>query len=194
MDIIKAKNKRFAIAMTLTIFLIIGIPLIIVGAIFGGVYFTIMGFGILLTVLGFYGTPIAWTTYGNFKRDVNIAESINTDGIREISVICNLYGLTPKVAYDTISKLIQKRYVKNLIFNASGTELILNEGYVNLDREKQLKSSKRALLCPFCGAQVELVGYSGKCPYCGNLVESEALNAKKYRFCGLTVSSHNKSG
>lgn len=179
MNINKAKNKRFGIALTLTISLILGIPLIIVGAIFGGLYFILMGFGIFLTVVGFYGTPIAWTAYGSFKRDVNIVNSINNDGIRELSVICNLYSMTPKNAYDTISKLIQKRYITNLIFNPAGTELILNEGYMNLEREKQIKSSKRAISCPFCGAQVEFLGYSGKCPYCGNLVESEALKSKK---------------
>lgn len=171
MDINKTKKKKLTTAVVLSIMFVVGIPCIIVGATFGGAMFALMGFGIFCVVMGFYGSPIAWVNYGNFKRDVNIANSINFDGIRKISVICTLYGINEKTAYEIVSNLIQKRYVQNLVFNADGTELVLNDGYVNIEREKHLKSAPKSVACPFCGAQVEALGMSAKCPYCGNLID-----------------------
>ena len=90
MDINKTKKKKFTTAVILSVMLVVGIPCIVVGATFGGAMFALMGLGIFCVVMGFYGSPIAWVNYGNFKRDVNIANSINFDGIKNFRYMHSL--------------------------------------------------------------------------------------------------------
>ena len=61
---LKAKKRNFALALILTLGLIAGIPCIVLGAINMGDnkgFVALLVFGIVGTVLGFYGSPLMWT-------------------------------------------------------------------------------------------------------------------------------------
>ena len=55
----KIKNKGLAVAAALSVGLVAGIPMIVLGASNG--ITAVMVIGIVLVVLGFYGAPVAWT-------------------------------------------------------------------------------------------------------------------------------------
>ena len=57
------KQRAFGVAMFLTVGLIAGIPMIVLGAV--NDITAVMVIGIILTVLGFYGTPVAWVQHSN---------------------------------------------------------------------------------------------------------------------------------
>ena len=62
--------KRLFVALLLTVFLSLGIFMIIYGAYKG--MGAVLGFGIAFTVLGFYGCPIAWIHYSSKTRLTDI--------------------------------------------------------------------------------------------------------------------------
>ena len=60
---LKAKKNNTVIAILLTVGLIVGIPLIVVGAINmdeNKGFAALLAVGIVLVVVGFYGSPVAW--------------------------------------------------------------------------------------------------------------------------------------
>lgn len=171
--IVKSKRKAFILSVILSVFLIAGVPMIIVGAINGGLYRIMMGFGIVMTVLGFYGTPLSWVGYAGKSKRLAIVRSIEVDKVYDIAALCRMYNMNHKLMVGEISKAIEKGALKGLLFNKDYTALIYNDDFYS-----SVESYKKAAKCVFCGALVEFNGRGGKCPYCGNILTAENITEK----------------
>ena len=169
-SIAKSKRKAFILAVLLSVGLVAGIPMIVVGAVNGGLFKIMMGFGIVMTVLGFYGTPISWVGYGNKSKRLAIVRSIEVDKVYDIAALSRMYNLNHKMMVAEISKAIEKGALKGLIFNKDYTALIYNDDFYS-----SVESYKKAAKCAFCGALVEFNGRGGKCPYGGNILTAENI-------------------
>ena len=69
----KAKKRNFILALAFTIGLIAGIPCIVVGATNMGDnkgFVALLVFGIVGTVLGFYGSPLMWTRLATVNQEL----------------------------------------------------------------------------------------------------------------------------
>ena len=61
----KNVKNNFRIALVLSLMLIVGVPMIVLGA--SNKIWAVMAIGIAFTVLGFYGCPLAWVMYGEAR-------------------------------------------------------------------------------------------------------------------------------
>ena len=71
----KAKKRNFILALAFTIGLIAGIPCIVVGATNMGDnkgFVALLVFGIVGTVLGFYGSPLMWTRLATVNQELTV--------------------------------------------------------------------------------------------------------------------------
>lgn len=78
----KSVKKRFYLALFLTIYFIVGIPLLVVGATRlsqGGGYVFMLVLGIIGAVVGFYGMPVAWVMYGNARTELALVSAVRNE-------------------------------------------------------------------------------------------------------------------
>lgn len=76
---LKAKKKNIALATALTIGLIAGIPLLVVGAVNmddNKGFVALLVIGIACVVAGFYGAPIAWTRLVTVNQELTLVKAV----------------------------------------------------------------------------------------------------------------------
>lgn len=161
MDKVLKKHKRLLLASILfTIALPVGIFCIIFGAIKGITALLIVG--IILTVCGFYGTPVLWIKASDTKAYVNLCYVIEKDKLMAISAIATQIGSTEENCKTKIKTAISLRYL---------------EGYRIDDDEKNIVPLKEqeektiAIKCPSCGAKSMIKESNPFCPYCNSPIE-----------------------
>ena len=136
-------SVKLMVAILLTIFLPAGILGIIFGA---SKHITILLIaGIIATVLGFYGAPIAWIGVGTIKSNGVILNLIENENI--------------------INQLILKGYLKGYLFKNDILEINTNQ--------KQTGDVREKTKCPNCGGPMEFDGINYVCSYCGNVVKKK---------------------
>ena len=84
----KALKKQLILAIVFSCMLVAGVPMIVFGAINMGGLTILMVAGIVFVVLGFYGTPLVWISYGNkvsLKRVVYAVDREHLLTVQEIS-------------------------------------------------------------------------------------------------------------
>ena len=156
----KDKKTRLAISLVVTIMLICGIPLIIVGATKS--IWIVLGIGIAFTVIGFYGTPIAWTTYANFKVLKRIVDCVNEENLTTTQEIARQLQIDEKQVKQQVTLAIKKKYITGFLFD--GSTLTANNKEASKKRVFENK-------CPNCGANMQQEGGVWRCLYCNSKFE-----------------------
>ena len=166
----KAQNKLLAVAIFLTIGFPIGIVLIVLGAKnmdAGALYKAMLGIGIALVVLGFYGAPIAWVKYGPQKKYDRIIDAIKREGFRNVNEIANHLSMQPKDVQDAVRVCIDKQYLL---------------GYT-IDEDT---------IVPLNNRPDDLGMYTVECPYCGGITQTSNNLQVKCDFCGRMIDVERK--
>ena len=145
-------------AILLTIFLPAGILLIIFGADKNA--FMLIA-GIVMTVAGFYGAPVAWTKIGDVKRRAFVYRLIMQENMYTVTDIATQTGYTPEVVSDYIKTLISQGYITGFFFKDG--KLILNTN------KKQTEDTSEKIKCPACGGKMSYDGLNYVCEYCGHV-------------------------
>ena len=152
----KDLKKMLIFCIISSIFLPIGIPLIVIGASKTWILLTL---GIIMTVFGFYGSPILWVLYGNLRTTKQVVNSILEENLTNTKEISSHLQMPEKQVKEIINKSITKQYLKNLIFDGE-TLKINDKSKLNY---KNLKNK-----CPNCGGLLEQSSDEIVCPYCGS--------------------------
>ena len=154
----KTRTRRFVLAVILSVMLVAGIPMIIVGAIgpdegHGAMhaarigYKVMMGIGIVFTVFGFYGTPMGWVMFGTANSELTVVAAVRNEHLYSRTLLVNC---------------VRKGYLTE--YKLEGDCLVLNENTALAPTEVHFD-------CPRCGAPVTCIaGEKTVCPYCGSVL------------------------
>ena len=158
----KSCTKLLIFSILLSICFIAGVPTIIIGAKNNKI---IMTLGIIMTVVGFYGSPMAWVNYGHLVSSKSILYAIVDDNLTSASDIANNLGLNTEEIISKINYLIQKRYL-------TGYKLEENGKITKLEKQKQETKEIKSKKCPNCGANLtETKDHKYQCKYCGEIFD-----------------------
>lgn len=168
---LKAKKRNFILAIILTVGLIAGIPCIVVGAINMGDnkgFVALLVFGIVATVLGFYGTPLAWTRLATLNQELTLVQAVTAEHLHTVADLSQRLNTNGKQTSAILNNCIRKGYLVGFI--REGDRLVLNEN-------RALAPTKLELVCSHCGASVQLEkGETSRCPYCGSVIADPNKN------------------
>lgn len=148
----KKLKINLAVSLIITVLLIIGIPLIPVGASKGITILWIIG--IVFTAVGFYGTPLMWVSYGNLRSLLPVYESITQGGIRDIQTLSQTLAITEKQALEKVETLKKGMYLFGYTVTLYPTQT-------------KVEKTENSVQCKNCGATFKIKGDVGECPYCG---------------------------
>ena len=156
--ITKSKNTVFAIALTWSILAVIGIPAIVLGAVWR--LWLVMIPGIVFTASGFYGLTFVWLAFARRCRLRRVVYSVENENVRTVNDVAAHVGISPSDAKNDINFLIKHMFLVGYVFDGF---------YITLPTvsPENLRSSK---VCPSCGAPVQLIGGKGLCEYCGTRI------------------------
>ena len=147
---LKAKKKNTALAIILTIGLVAGIPLLVVGAVNmddNKGFVALLVIGIACVVAGFYGAPIAWTRLVTVNQELTLVKAVTEENLYTVADIAQRLSVNGKTASATLNNCIRKGYLVGYI--REGDSLVLNEN-------RTLAPTAYTIDCPRCGAQVTL--------------------------------------
>ncbi len=142
----KAKKRNFILALAFTIGLIAGIPCIVVGATNMGDnkgFVALLVFGIVGTVLGFYGSPLMWTRLATVNQELTVVRAVTQEHLYTVADLAQRLSVNGKTASDTLNNCIRKGYLVGYI--REGDRLVLNEN-------RALGPTQYTLVCSHCGA------------------------------------------
>lgn len=158
-EVTKFINALLITSIVMTVLLVVGVPLIIVGA--NTKVYAVMGIGIAFTAIGFYGCPVAWSIYGNnlsLKRVVSAVVQENLYSVQEISSQLSMDERNVRAQLD---RAFNKGFLHG--FKRVGDRIVLNE---NMPANKR----ERVAECPNCGAKFTYTADNARCPYCNSPV------------------------
>lgn len=162
---LKAKKKNLGLAIALTVGLIVGIPCIVVGAVKMDdvkAFAALLAVGIVLTVLGFYGSPVAWSRMSSVNQELTLVQAVTTEHLYTVADLSQRLNLKGKHTSDVLNNCIRKGYLVGYI--REGDTLVLNEN-------RALGPTVHDFECPRCGAPISVTaGEKTRCPYCGSPV------------------------
>ena len=163
----KAKKRNFILALAFTIGLIAGIPCIVVGAINmddNKGFIALLVFGILGTVLGFYGTPLLGTRLATVTQELPVVRAAPREHLYPVADLAQRLSVTGKTASDPLNNCTRKGSLVGFI--REGDRLVLNEN-------RALGPTQYSVVCAHCGATAELTkGDTARCPYCGSVLSA----------------------
>ena len=167
----KTRTRRFVLAVILSVMLVAGIPMIIVGAIgpdegHGAMhaarigYKVMMGIGIVFTVFGFYGTPMGWVMFGTANSELTVVAAVRNEHLYTVNELAARLGKNDKERRTLLVNCVRKGYLTE--YKLEGDCLVLNENTALAPTEVHFD-------CPRCGAPVTCTaGEKTVCPYCGS--------------------------
>ena len=154
----KYLTKILILSLIITIMLPMGILMIIFGA--SKSIWIILAFGIVFTVIGFYGCPIIWIYYANNKTMKRVIEIINDESLYSIDEISSHIQISKIQIKNHITNAIKKGYLQGYIFD--GNILKINE------KEQISKKTLIQKKCPNCGGLLIENNNEYYCEYCGS--------------------------
>ena len=166
----KLISRYFRVAVTWTLLLIIGIPLIIFGAISlnkGTIYAIMLAVGVIFIFSGIYGCPITWVQWSEKKRYQRLVQLITSRDSTTISTAAGSLGMKDGDALNDIKYCLEHGYLTGYMLR--GDKVMLTS---LIDPERETHAVK----CGYCGATYEFQGRNGRCPYCGNFLTDQSLN------------------
>ncbi len=160
----KKLNKRILLYFWFGLLLSVMFPSGILSVVFGFYNdLTALGVvGIVMTVAGFYGTPLVWMGYGSRRQDRAILYVIERDRIYTVSGIAGQTGYDGRFVRDRIKAMILSRMIVGYFFNDD--TLTANE-MARSDEE----TTTQARICVRCGATMIVRGEELFCEYCKNV-------------------------
>lgn len=159
-NIQKSCTKKLIFAIFLTICLVAGIPLIVVGASKAKL---LMVLGIVMTVAGFYGSPLVWISFAKLCTEKAVYFAIVEDNILSAKEIANNLGRNEKEIIELINHLISNRFLTGYKLDETG-KLTKTKKPKDEQTQKEIKSKK----CPNCGANLTKTKDNKYfCKYCG---------------------------
>ena len=169
MDSIGDVTKRnFRIALIWSCLMVIGIPMIVFGAInlkHGILWILMMVAGILFVVTGFYGVPISWIRYADKRRLLRVASAVSQSTDVTIDILSDTVGRTQEETRADVRTLLRNGWLP---------------GYAFVDQEDRVKRTSILDIhhaeCTYCGAFFEYKGTQPKCPYCGRWFNGKPLD------------------
>lgn len=158
----KNVKNNFCIALALSLMLIVGVPMIVLGA--SNKIWAVMAIGIAFTVLGFYGCPLAWVMYGEARFRASLVSAIECEGTVTAEGLAAQFGKPKNKIVADIRKLMEKRFLVGYVF----------DGEVLSFAEKKERPRERIQIgkCPSCNAVMEYADGKVMCPYCGYVREA----------------------
>jgi len=166
--IIALADKYFRIAFTWTILFVVGIPMIVFGAINltkGWYWIVLMSLGILFCLSGFYGIPIMWIQYAEKKKLSRIAVVVSGTESITIDILSDTLGKSQEETRKDVRTLLQNGWLP---------------GYAYVDQEDRVRRTSTLdihhAVCEYCGASFEFRGTDARCPYCGRWFTGEPLD------------------
>ena len=161
-NINKDIKKHLIISIVISVLFVVGIPILIVGATNSN--YAVMGIGIAMVVIGFYGTPMMWVSYGNKRSLKNVVDAVMEDHLTTVGEIASQLQMRERPVRDLITNALRKKYITGFIYD--GNTLVPNEKQA----PKKKMSQNR---CPNCGGVMEKTDTGWICPYCGSKFENE---------------------
>lgn len=168
----KKVNGQLILSIVLTIFLPVGIFLIIFGATHSGILRSILlPLGIVMTVFGFYGSPLSWVSFGENKVKQQIYNQIVLENVQDISILANNFNKKFEQMLEIVKVMITKRYLTG--FEIVDNKYIIKKTNGELTQEQiwEQKGEVYSGICSGCGAPFEMVGNKKTyCKYCGKRI------------------------
>ncbi len=160
----KAVNKSLFIAILLTVMLVGGIPAIVFGAISG--LTILMVAGIVCTVIGFYGTPVAWVGFAEKNKLKRVVFAVTEEHLYTVQKISAQLQQDENTVRNTLTTCFNKGYLIGYVRDGDNV-------YPN--NEKAMNEREITVKCDFCGApfSYKISEVSPVCPYCGNIKQIE---------------------
>lgn len=156
----RALKKRLILCILLTLCLPLGGALLGIGLAAGqpGLW----GTGIALLAVGFYGTPIGWTTsYLPARALARVVSAVTQEHLYTVGGIAAQLSMSEKEVRALLDTCFRRQYLTGL--RREGDTLLLNE---NTPLGKEVLHAQ----CPACGARFSYTRESAFCPYCGTPV------------------------
>ena len=157
-------SKMFWVALVLSVLFVIGIPLTIISANKGMTLPMIIG--IIFLVVGFYGMPMAWVSYGAVKSLKRVVDAVMEEHLTTNREVAQQLQVTEEMAKQSITKAINKKYITGYIYD--GEVLTPNE-----KKAPKKRIVEAGNICSRCGAPMDLSENNMVCPYCGTKYEKQ---------------------
>lgn len=158
----KHLKKHLLISIIMTVMFIVGIPILIVGATQS--QYIVMGLGIAMVVIGFYGTPLMWASYGNKKALKHVVDAVMEDHLTSVGEIASQLQMRERMVRSYIITGIKQKYITGYLFD--GAKLTSNQK----EAPKPKISSNR---CPNCGGTLTKQQTFYVCDYCNSKFDKE---------------------
>ncbi len=159
----KAIHKTFIGALVSTILFVVGIPMIIFGAI--NQLFVIMGIGIAFVVVNFYAMPILWINLGTKKGYKKVVLAINNEHIYTVAQLAQHLSKKHGAMKATVSTCFEKGYLTGYLFDGENIKKNFN---------KPQEEPRIVAECEGCGAHFDYPqSAKGVCPYCGRIHQQD---------------------
>ena len=155
----KYMKKLLYVSIILSVMLVAGIPMIIIGA--TSKIYAVMGIGIAFTAIGFYGTPIAWSIYGSNMPLKRVVSAVCEEHLYTVGEISQQLSMKESAVRGWLDKAFNKGFLKG--YKREGDEILLND---NLAADKK----EFVAHCPNCGATFTYTLDKARCPYCNSPV------------------------
>ena len=166
----RSVKRVFTFALVWSILAVVGIPMIVFGAIHLGdsgaaKAFAIAGFvlGLLFSGGGFYGVPLLWISYGSHRELARVVDAIDRLGLLTVDRLAAHLMMREKDVRTRIETCFTRGYLPGYV--RQGDTLMR---YTAVDPEE----IEHTVECPSCAARFTYRGSRGKCPYCGNTYET----------------------
>lgn len=136
----------------------------------------ILALGIVVTVLGFYGTPLMWIKFGELKSIQNICNQIVLDNLQEVNYLAKINNVDEKVMLKKLHNLITKRYL--IGYEIVDDKYIVKQAETHLTKNDAMRLAEKtsSFVCQGCGASVEIVDSEETfCSYCGRPINKNKI-------------------
>lgn len=171
----KRTTLIFLLSLISTIFLPVGITLTVLNSkMHGAMRVVFLVVGIVMIVIGFYGSPLFWTSYGNLRYYKSLVDQIKIDNVQGINQLAQNNAKKPEVMMKDIQTLLSKRYLTG--YEIMENKYIIPKTNVTLSKDDVLEQTGDVYVgyCKSCGARVEMIGNKKSfCPYCGRRVTKD---------------------
>ncbi len=160
-------NQRIRLLFSFALLLSIGLPLGILGIIFGAIngWIAMLILGILLVVSGFYIMPILWVKYAERRGDRVLMFMIEYEHIYTVEGLSTQTGFPAPDVRQRLQRLILSHALVGYLFREDTLEYNTNV--------KQSKKTRKTKKCRHCGAVMFYDGMKYQCDYCRQ-TESES--------------------
>lgn len=142
-ELVRKKNITICFALITSILLPVGIPGIVLGAVFQ--IWVLMGISAFCVFSSFYACPLLWVSFARKKYLCSLAIKIEEDSVYSIDSLAIIFNKDIATIMNDVKELISKRYISNYLLDEEARRLVRHE------KERKLVT----FFCPSCGATIE---------------------------------------